>query len=132
MQSEGAIAEWVNTVRHADVVIQLASTMAIDAALFDRPVINLDFDPQPGGPNQQMVREVNRRWNHFAPITRSGGLLPVQSIEEMIAATEQYLRTPDLHRAERRWIVDFVCGPADGQAGRRMAEAMLSAVASCQ
>ena len=128
VQGEGAIAEWVNTVRHADVVIQLASTMAVDAALFDRPVINLNFDPQPGSPNEQMIREVNDRWNHFAPIARSGGIRQVSTIDEMIEATEQYLRSPELHRSERRWIVDFVCGPADGQAGSRMAEAVLSVV----
>jgi hypothetical protein len=128
VQGEAAIAEWVNSVRHADVVIQLASTMAVDAALFDRPVINLNFDPQPGRPNERMIHEVNDRWNHFAPITRSGGLQPVATIDEMIAATELYLRNPALHRNERRWIVDFVCGPADGQAGRRMAEATLAVI----
>ncbi|MFN0086388.1 MAG: hypothetical protein ACKVX9_13455 [Blastocatellia bacterium] len=130
VQGEGAIAEWVNTLRHADVVIQLASTMAVDAALFDRPVINVHFDPQPGGPNEQMIREVNSRWNHFAPIARSGGVCQAASIDAMIAATDAYLRSPELHRSERRWIVDYVCGPADGQAGRRMAEAVLSVIES--
>jgi len=36
----------VNTFRHADVVVNFSSTVAIDAAIFDKPVVNLDFDPE--------------------------------------------------------------------------------------
>ncbi|MGE3520996.1 MAG: hypothetical protein AB7J63_18800, partial [Vicinamibacterales bacterium] len=44
-QDAAAILDWVNTFRHADVVVNLSSTVGIDAALCDRPVVNLDFDP---------------------------------------------------------------------------------------
>jgi hypothetical protein len=123
-QGEEAIVEWVNTLRHADVVINLASTMAVDAAIFDRPVVNIDFDPEPGRPNAQMIHEANHRWNHFSPIVRSGGVWSVTNLDEMIVAVETYLKSPELHRAERRWIVEFVCGRVDGLAGKRMAEAV--------
>ena len=51
-QDELQIVEWVNTFRHADVVVNLSSTVTIDAAIFDKPVDNLDFDPQPGQADQ--------------------------------------------------------------------------------
>jgi len=124
-QGEEAIIEWVNTVRHADVVINLSSTMSVDAAIFDRPIINLDFDPEPGSPNQQMVIEVNRSWNHFSPIAQSGGIWMVSSIDEMIVATATYLKSPELHSEHRLRIVEHVCGKVDGFAGKRMAEAVI-------
>jgi hypothetical protein len=127
-QGEQAVIEWVNTIRHADVVINLASTMTVDAAIFDKPVVNIDFDPEPGGPNHQMVKEINRSWNHFSPIAQSGGVWNVTTVAEMVAATETYLSKPELHRERRRWIVDHVCGPVDGQAGRRMAEAIIDII----
>ncbi len=124
-QGEEAIVEWINTVRHADVVINLSSTMTIDGAIFDRPVVNLDFDPEPGRPNQQMIKEVNRTWNHFSPIAQSGGVWLAGDIDEAVAATAAYLESPELHRHERRWIVEHVCGKVDGLAGKRMAEAVI-------
>jgi hypothetical protein len=128
-QGEEAIIEWVNTVRHADVVINLSSTVSIDAAVFDRPIINLDFDPEPGSPNQRMVKEVNRAWNHFSPIAQSGGIWMVSSIDEMIAAAATYLKSPELHGERRLWIVNHVCGKVDGYAGKRMAEAVFRLLA---
>ncbi len=122
-QNEESIVEWVNTVRHADVVINLSSTMAIDAAIFDRPVVNLDFDPEPGTPNRQLVEDANHKWNHFKPIAESGALWMVKNMDEMVRATETYLCQPELHREKRRWIVERVCGPIDDRAGWRMAEA---------
>jgi hypothetical protein len=130
-QGEEAIVEWINSVRHADVVINLSSTMTVDAAIFDRPVVNLDFDPEPGGPNQQMVKEANRTWNHFSPIAQSGGIWLVGDVDEMVAATAVYLKTPELHREQRRWVVEHVCGKVDGLAGKRMAQAVIHLLKTC-
>jgi CDP-glycerol glycerophosphotransferase (TagB/SpsB family) len=125
VQDESAVQDWVNTFRHADVVINLSSTVAVDAAIFDRPVINLDFDPEPGQPNQELVKDINHVWTHFKPIAESGGLWLVTNYDEMIEAVKTYLEKPDVHRERRRWIADFVCGPLDGRSGERIAEAIL-------
>jgi hypothetical protein len=123
-QSAESVVEWVNSVRHADVVVNLASTMTVDAAVVDRPVVNLDFDPQPGSPNQLYVKEINHRWNHFSPVAESGGVWLVNNMDELTTAVTVYLKTPELHREQRKWIVKHVCGQADGHSGKRMAEAV--------
>jgi len=123
-QSSDSVVEWVNTLRHADVVVNLSSTMAVDASIFDKPVVNLDYDPEPGGPNQQLVKEINHKWVHFRPIAESGGVWLVNNPDELVAATLAYLKDPSLHAAQRRWIVEFVCQQVDGNSGRRFAEAL--------
>jgi hypothetical protein len=123
-QEEHQIREWVNTFRHADVVVNLSSTVAIDAAIFDRPVVNLDFDPEPEKPNQKLVKDINHLWTHFKPIAESGGVWLVNDPREMVEAVKAYLKNPSLHRAERRWIAEYVCGFLDGQCGERMAAAI--------
>ena len=128
-QGEASIAEWVNTVRHADVVINLASTMSVDGSIFDKPIVNANFDSEPGKPNQQMIDDLNHRWNHFRPVTESGGLWEVNNIDEMLTATSVYLKTPELHREGRRRIVEHVCGQVDGQCGKRMANAVIGHLA---
>jgi hypothetical protein len=124
-QDESAIVQWVNSFRHADVVVNMSSTATVDAALCDRPVVNLDYDPAPGGAQQEYVKEVNHRWTHFKPVAESGGVWLVNNPKEMLDAVRTYLRYPALHRAQRRWIVQHVCGFEDGHNGRRLAEAIL-------
>jgi CDP-glycerol glycerophosphotransferase (TagB/SpsB family) len=123
-QDEEQIKIWVNTFLHADVVVNLSSTITIDAAILDRPVVNLDFDPEPGAPNQELVKDVNHKWVHFKPIAESDGLTLVNDYEEMIAAIQTYLKDPSLHREGRRRIAEFVVGPLDGQASKRLVTAI--------
>lgn len=123
-QDERQIVDWVNTFRHADVVINLASTVTIDAAICDTPVVNLDFDPQPDSLDQALIKDVNHKWNHFKPIAESGGVWLVNDFEELENAVKVYLDSPELHRTERKWIAEYVCGRLDGHCGERMAEAI--------
>jgi CDP-glycerol glycerophosphotransferase (TagB/SpsB family) len=127
-QDEAQITEWVNTFRHADVVVNLSSTVTIDAAIFDKPVVNLDFDPQPGQEDQELIKEINHRWNHFKPVAESGGVWLVNDFDELEEAVKTYLKSPELHRVERQQIVKDVCGYADGKCGERMAKAIIDFV----
>ena len=72
-----------------------------------------------------MIHDINHVWNHFKPITESGGMWIVKSNEEMVEAVGAYLKDPSLHRQKRRWIAEHVCGYIDGRCGERMAEAMV-------
>lgn len=122
------VIEWVNTFKHADVVVNMSSTVTIDAARFDRPVVNLDFDPQPGQADQALIKEVNHLWSHFKPIAESGGVWLVNDFSELEKAVIEYLKDPALHRAERKWMVEHVCGFSDANCGERMAEAIFDFV----
>ena len=123
--SEQQITDWVNTFRHADVMVNMFSTVTVDSALFDRPVVNVDFDPEPGQPNQALIRDVNHLWTHFKPVAESGGVWNVTNMDEMVTAIRAYLDRPELHRQQRRWITERVCQYLDGRSGQRLAGAIL-------
>jgi hypothetical protein len=123
-QDFNQIKEWVNTFRHASVVVNFSSTVGIDAAICDKPVVNLDFDPEPGQPNQALVKDVNHLWSHFKPIAESGGMWLVNDMDEVVHAVREYLAHPELHREKRRWMAEYVCGYLDGKCGERMAVAI--------
>lgn len=127
-QSPGEIVDWVNTFYHADVVVNLSSTATVDAAICNRPVVNLDYDPEPGQPNAGLVNDVNHLWTHFKPIAESGGVRLVHSLDEMVAAIRLYLSNPMLDTEKRRRIAQHVCGFVDGHCGARLAEAVLDFV----
>jgi hypothetical protein len=46
-------------------------------------------------------------------------------MDELVASVRQYLADPSLDRAKRSALVDLVCGPRDGQAGSRVARALV-------
>jgi hypothetical protein len=127
-QSYADIVEWVNTFYHADVVVNLSSTATVDAAICNRPIVNLDYDPEPGQPNSALVKDVNHLWTHFRPIVESGGVSLTNSLDETVQAIRVYLSNPALHAERRRWIAEYVCGFVDGRCGERLAEAMLDFV----
>lgn len=130
-QSVDGLKEWVNSIRHADVVVNLSSTIAVDACMYDRPVVNLNFDPAPNQANRELVAAINTEWAHFAPVARSGGLAMADDVGEMVAATKRYLANPALDAEGRRQVVEWVCGSTDGRAGVRMAEQLGRDLGGC-
>lgn len=120
------LVDWVNTFRHADVVVNLSSTSAIDGMAFDRPIVNLDYDPSPGGRRTEMVHEINRRWEHFAPVVRSGAMAMPGNPDDLVDAVADALAGDDGRSAERAEVVRTVIGPVDGRGGDRFAAAVLA------
>ena len=123
-QDAGQIVNWVNTFRHANVLVNMGSTATIDAAVCDVPAIILDYDPEPGRPNQALVKDTNHVWTHLRPIVTSGGITLADSPERLVDAIRVYLETPELHRTQRRWMAEHVCGFVDGRNGERMGRAI--------
>lgn len=122
------IREWINTYQHSDVIIQLGSTVAVDAALLDKPIINVDFDPS--GKKDQLVKDLNHIMNHFAPLTNFNGMWEVHNYDEMVEAVNGYIKNPSLHHEGRKKIAEFVCNYTDGKSGMRYAEAITDFVNS--
>lgn len=116
------IREWLNTYQYSDVIIQLGSTVAVDASILDRPIINIDFDPS--GKKNQLVNDLNHIMNHFAPLTNFNGMWEVHNYDEMVEAVNGYIKDPSLHREGRRKIASFVCQYTDGKCGERFANAL--------
>lgn len=125
-QDSEDIKEWVNTFRHSNVVINSSSSVCIDAAIFNTPVVNLDFDPNPSKLQEEMVFDINHLWAHFKPIAESGGVWLVKNYEELFEAVKTYLKNPELHSEKRKWIAEYVCGKGllDGKSGQRWKEAI--------
>jgi hypothetical protein len=116
------IHEWLNTYKHSDVIIQLGSTVAVDASILDTPIINIDFDPS--GKKDQLVKDLNHIMNHFAPLTAFNGMWEVHNYDEMVEAVNGYIKDRSLHHEGRKKIAEFVCQYTDGKCGERFAEAL--------
>jgi hypothetical protein len=106
------------------VTINVASSITIDAAIFDTPVVNLRFDAEPGRP---YLKSVRRQYDtdHYKQVLHTGAVRLADSPEQLIDEVRRYLADPSHERAERANLVRTLCYRSDGRAGARVAEAIV-------
>jgi len=116
-ESQQHLAE---TMRHSDVVVNVASTIAIEAAIFDTPVVNIAFD---GERPSEWAKSARRyyRFTHYVNITRHDAVRVAESPEQLIAFIGAYLDDPSLDRQGRRRVVEEQCQFLDGRSAERSA-----------
>jgi hypothetical protein len=109
-----------NTMRHSDVVVNVASTLTIEAAIVDTPVVNIAFDAE--APSE-WVRSARRyyRFTHYVNITRHGAVRVADTPEQLVGAIGGYLDDPSLDREGRRRVVLEQCQFFDGRSSDRVA-----------
>jgi hypothetical protein len=115
------------TMAFSDVVINIASTITVDAACFDTPAINIAFDIKPRG--DEYVGSVARyyRYTHYRLVVETGAAALVDGPDALLAALKGYLADASQGREGRATLVRNQVGDLDGQAWRRTADAILGA-----
>ena len=73
-----------DTLRHSDVIVNVASTIAIEAAIFDTPVVNVAFDGEAESPFEQSAPRYYR-FTHYVNITRHGAVRVAATPEELVS-----------------------------------------------
>jgi hypothetical protein len=111
-----------NLTHHADLNVNHASTMTLDFAIHDKPVVNLAFAAcggiSPGATWQHRFYE----FEHYQPVLRLGAARVARSPYELAHYVSAYLEDPSLDRAGRRALVDLELGGPPG----RSAEAIVT------
>lgn len=118
--SEEAQARLVSTLAHADACLNMASTMSLDAAVLDTPVVCVAF-ALPEGSLEDWLAAACYATTHYAPIAVSGGVRLARSLDALVEETAAAVVAPDRDRAARARLVNDVCGPTDGGAAGRIA-----------
>lgn len=122
---QGELDHLRDTLANLDVLVCYATSLAIDAAIFDKPVIGINFEvkaqPLAKSPTQYFQQE------HYEKALKTGGIRLVASEEELASAINAYLVDPGRDREARRRLVAEQCGVTDGKAGERIANVILAA-----
>lgn len=112
----------VQSVYYSNVMISTVSTLTIDAAACDRPVIGIRFDAIPNCPKQHSIVKIMDLHDHYRELERTGGVRLVKNADELIAALNLYLEKPELDKEGRRQIREEQIEFFDGKNGSRAAE----------
>jgi hypothetical protein len=112
-------------MEHADVVVQVSSTIALDAACHDTPCIGLSLDPS--NPEVPWALQARRGYetNHNKLLVDLGALKLARSRDELKALLLRYLEDPSLERVQRSAIIDLVIWRRTGDAGKALATFVL-------
>jgi CDP-glycerol glycerophosphotransferase (TagB/SpsB family) len=119
------VEQMARLINGSDIVVNLFSTMQLEAALADKPVINVAFDPGPVLPNQKSLAEIETNY-HIARLVQTGGVRLARSTPDLLAQINQYLVDPTLDRQGRKAIVQQECEPLDGRSAQHIAEFILA------
>lgn len=122
--NEAAMRHLADTLAHADVVLNAASSISIDAAAVGTPVVVVAFDADPGRPYHGSLRRYYD-FTHQQNVMRSGGVFLARDADELVAGIRRYLEDRERDADGQARLTAEQCYRLDGCSGRRVARAIL-------
>ncbi|OGF82524.1 hypothetical protein A2924_03355 [Candidatus Giovannonibacteria bacterium RIFCSPLOWO2_01_FULL_44_16] len=113
----------LNTLSHADLFICLTSSLSVDAAVFDKPIINIKFSS--GDINHISSGTKLYGMAHYKRAIGSGGIRVVNNKQELIDWTKKYLSNPKLDGNGRARLIKKEVQFTDGKSGERIGKFIL-------
>lgn len=114
----------VNVTLHSDAVMNVASTMCFDFALFDKPGIFVRYnqnETKPHEPHFNLVRGYD--FPHFKVVHELQPIHWLNGADEIVAVVEHVLNHPkEKSEARKAWVEQMLDGKAEG-ASLRLVEA---------
>ncbi len=114
-----------DSLHHSVLVLNSVSSLLIDAAILDKPVVTICFDGWEK--NVPLTRSIlTEQSNEWLQVLLNKGLSPkANNPEEMAVLMNQYLNDPTKDKDKRATFVQEHCFKLDGKAPERMAAAIL-------
>lgn len=113
-----------NLTHHVDLNVNMASTMTLDFALHDRPVVNLAFDvadpPRFGVP----IWDFYYQFEHYRPVVKLAAARFARSPDDLADQVTAYLDDPTLDAAGRAALTQLEVGTPVGSSGSAIAEVL--------
>ena len=113
---------------HSDLVINYGSTITIDAAFFDKPIIIVAFDGFDDYGKKPYLQSVRRflDFTHIKKMLKTGCCRIAKNKEDLVKYIEAYLADPWLDKEDRDRLVADQVGVKDAGSGKRIADFVLN------
>jgi hypothetical protein len=121
-----------NTLRHADVGVNAASTVSLELCMFGKPVINIGYNP-PGMNIWPWDYGRFYTFEHYKPVADSGAVAIAWSESEMAGLLSEALTQPAKRRAQQEQLMARMFGDTlDGKSAYRVADALIALVSRAE
>ncbi len=113
-------------IYYSDVSMSVSSSLTLDAAVLDRPKILTALTGLPASdPENQGLREMYK-YKFLDDALQSGGIRVSYDEKDFIELVKSYMDDPKKDTEGRKKLVELYLGHVDGNAGKRIAEKILS------
>lgn len=119
---------FANLLHHCDVLIAVASTLTLDGACFNKPIINVAFGALF---HPKTKKDITSTWyesDHYQWVVETNGIDIVKSEKELLESVNAYLLVPDRKTVERQRLVERLCYKVDGASSERIVRVIKEAV----
>ena len=114
-----------NSLHHAAMCINIASTITLDAVACDTPALNINFDVNPDiDPNFSTKRLYTT--DYINAVTSIGGTWLASSEAEFLQILQDILVKGEKKAAQRQALIDYFMYKNDGHAAERLATALIT------
>lgn len=118
--------KFTNVTRYCEVLIGMYTTIILEAATLDRPLVAAAFDGDRRLPLHRSIRRFEQ-FEHFRDVLKTGALSTAYNFDELQAIIKAYVDNPSLRSGERQVMRDSLCHVLDGKASERIADMIVSA-----
>ena len=115
----------VNSLRHSALGINVASTVSLELCMFDKPVVNIGYNPPSVGLDVLSYADYYK-FDHYQRVVESGAVQVARSQEEAAAIIKSALADPQARSAERARLIKEMFGSTlDGRSAHRVADTLI-------
>lgn len=114
-----------NMLKHCAVGVNVASTISLELCMFDKPVINIGYNP-PGVDIYPIDYARYYQFDHYRLLVESGAVCVARTEDELKQLLEGALEHPERCRQQRRALIRRFFGDTlDGRSASRVAARLL-------
>lgn len=117
--------DFINSLYHCDIMINAASTLSLDAACFDKPIINIGFGCRYKGGSkdgEDITTPILYTSEHYKWLEETGAAKKVDSLDKLKEQINKYLLNPKLESKEREVLREKLCYKIDGKSSERLVD----------
>lgn len=125
---EDEIKLLASILKYSDLMVNIFSTLNIEASVFDTPIVNVSFNghvPEEISKARYNV-DIDLNQSHNQRIVQSDGVAMAYKEDQLIPLINEELSNPLRRRKGRQRIVQNEAGPLHGNAGKKIADLILS------
>jgi len=121
--------DFTNSILHSDVVINIASSLALDAACADKPIVLVSFGCEFAGQEDVTVPKLYGS-DHMRWLEEAGGTDRADSSEELKKIVTRALANPAWRAEGRERLRTGLCYHVDGKSSERLANLVSEVIES--
>ncbi|MDP3900343.1 MAG: hypothetical protein Q8Q23_04655 [bacterium] len=122
------MVDFINTLYHCDIMINAASTLTLDAACFDKPIINVNFGCfyEGNNRNDDDITPTLYESDHFEWVFATKATKIADTPDALKDGINTYLNNPRAEAAARALLRAKLCYKIDGKSSKRLAAVLKS------